>query len=133
MYVFYTLELPPESVQKVESALNITDEVIRFLIVKPDLKAFAKAEAMRAKKAEQAAKRGDQADDSAREDDDAGRSRGARLSESRQEKEPSAGQNQHQEDDKKAAKAATAFAPPRRRRSDSHPFRARRLTGAGST
>ena len=46
-------------VQKIESVLNITDEVIRFLIVRPDLKAIAKAEAEKAKKAEQAAKRGE--------------------------------------------------------------------------
>jgi len=53
MYVFYGVELPPENVQKVESTLNITGEVIRFLITKPDLKAIAKAEEMKAKKAEQ--------------------------------------------------------------------------------
>ena len=45
IYVFYTVELPAQSVAKVEAALNITDEVIRFLITKPDLKAQAKAEA----------------------------------------------------------------------------------------
>src|SRR3954449_7577083 len=66
VYVFYTVELPGESVAKVESTLNITDEVIRFLITRPDLKAIAKAEKLRAEKAEQAAKRGD----SASEDDD---------------------------------------------------------------
>lgn len=59
VYVFYTVELPPESVQKVESTLNIATEVIRFLITKPDLKAIAKAEALKAEKAEQAAKRGE--------------------------------------------------------------------------
>lgn len=59
VYVFYTLEIPGASVQKIESVLNITDEVIRFLIVRPDLKAIAKAEAEKAKKAEQAAKRGE--------------------------------------------------------------------------
>lgn len=62
IYVFYTLDMPGTSVQKVESILNITDEVIRFLIVKPDLKAIAKAEAEKARKAEQAAKRGDTED-----------------------------------------------------------------------
>ena len=65
VYVFYAVELPPESVQKVETTLNITDEVIRFLITKPDLKALAKAEAEKARKAEQAAKRGDNADEEA--------------------------------------------------------------------
>lgn len=59
VYVFYTVEMPGAGVQKVESTLNITDEVIRFLITKPDLKAIAKAEAMKAQKAEQAAKRGE--------------------------------------------------------------------------
>lgn len=64
VYVFYTAELPGASVAKIESTLNITDEVIRFLITKPDLRAIAKAEAEKARKAEQAAKRGDQGDDS---------------------------------------------------------------------
>ena len=59
VYVFYAVELPPESVQKVESTLNITDEVIRFLITRPDLKAIAKAEAMKADKAKKAAERGE--------------------------------------------------------------------------
>lgn len=59
VYVFYTVELPGEAVRKVESTLNITDEVIRFLITRPDLKAIAKAEAAKALKAEQAAKRGE--------------------------------------------------------------------------
>ena len=64
VYVFYTLELPGESVRKIESTLNITDEVIRFLITRPDLKAIAKAEALKAEKAEKAAARGDSADSS---------------------------------------------------------------------
>ncbi len=63
IYVFYTVEMPGANVQKLESILNITDEVIRFLITKPDLKAIAKAEAAKALKAEQAAKRGDAGDD----------------------------------------------------------------------
>jgi small subunit ribosomal protein S6 len=64
IYVFYTVELPPEGVKKVESTLNITDEVIRFLITRPDLKAIAKAEAAKAEKARKAAERGENADDS---------------------------------------------------------------------
>src|ERR1700753_4397342 len=44
IYVFYTVEMPGANVQKLESVLNITDEVIRFLITKPDLKAMSKAE-----------------------------------------------------------------------------------------
>jgi small subunit ribosomal protein S6 len=63
IYVFYAVELPGEAVQKVESTLNITDEVIRFLITRPDLKAIAKAEALKAEKAKKAAERGEPTDD----------------------------------------------------------------------
>ncbi len=35
IYVYYDVELPGESVSKIESVLNITDEVLRYLIVKP--------------------------------------------------------------------------------------------------
>lgn len=63
VYVFYTVELPGESVQKIEAVLNITDEVIRYLITRIDHKALAKAEAIRADKAKKAAARGDRADD----------------------------------------------------------------------
>lgn len=63
VYVFYTVELSGDHVSKVESTLNITDEVIRFLITRPDLKAIAKAETLKAEKAEQAAKRGEQVDE----------------------------------------------------------------------
>lgn len=69
VYVFYTVELPAEGVGKIESTLNITDEVIRYLIVKLDLKAIAKAEeakADKAKKAEERKKAG--ADESEEED-----------------------------------------------------------------
>jgi small subunit ribosomal protein S6 len=69
VYVFYTVELPGAAVAKVESTLNITDEVIRFLITKPDLKAIAKAEAAKAEKAEQAAKRGDKSEDDSDEEE----------------------------------------------------------------
>ena len=63
VYVFYTVELPGAAVQKVESTLNITDEVIRFLITRPDLKAITKAEALKAEKAKKAAERGESSDD----------------------------------------------------------------------
>lgn len=63
LYVFYTVELPAESVRKIESTMNITDEVIRFLIVRPDLKKIAKAEAARAEKVKRAEARGKTADD----------------------------------------------------------------------
>lgn len=68
VYVFYTVELPGEGVMKVESTLNITDEVIRFLITRPDLKAAAKAEALKAEKAAKAALRGDDREDRDRDD-----------------------------------------------------------------
>jgi small subunit ribosomal protein S6 len=59
VYVIYTVALPPESVRKIETTLNITDEVILFLITRPDLKAIAKAEATKAEKAKKAAERGE--------------------------------------------------------------------------
>lgn len=68
IYVFYTVDIPGPNVQKIEGILNITDEVIRFLITRPDLRAIAKAEAAKALKAEQAAKRADR-DDKDDEDD----------------------------------------------------------------
>ncbi len=35
VYVYYDVEIPGESVTKIEGILNITDEVLRYLIVKP--------------------------------------------------------------------------------------------------
>ena len=70
VYVFYTVELPGENVQKVEANLNITDEVIRYLIVRPDLKAIAKAEKTKAEKAKKAAERGDSDKEEPEENDD---------------------------------------------------------------
>ena len=69
MYVIYTVDFPAEAIRKVEGILNITDEVIRFLITKPDLKAIAKAEALKALKAKKAAERGESADDKEEKDD----------------------------------------------------------------
>lgn len=69
VYVFYTVELPAESVAKVESTLNITDEVMRFLITRPDLKAIAKAEAAKADKAKKAAERGENTEDEEAKDE----------------------------------------------------------------
>jgi len=72
VYVFYTVDMPGPAIAKIETALNITDEVIRYLIVKPDLKAIAKAEAAKAEKLAKAAARGDKADadsDDAEEDE----------------------------------------------------------------
>lgn len=63
VYIFYTLELPSEGVKVINDQLNITDEVIRFLLTKPDLKAIAKAEAAKAEKAAKAAARTSNDDD----------------------------------------------------------------------
>ena len=56
VYVFYSVKLPAGSVAKVDSTLNILDEVIRHLVTKPDFKAMAKAEALKAAKAEKESK-----------------------------------------------------------------------------
>lgn len=69
VYVFYTVELPGEAVRKVETTLNITDEVIRFLITRPDLKAIAKAEAAKAEKAKKAAERGETGEESEKDEE----------------------------------------------------------------
>ena len=71
VYVFYSVEMPAANVSRVEQTFNITDEVIRFLITKPDLKAKVKAEALAAEKAKKAAERGDRDDDDEDEDDEA--------------------------------------------------------------
>lgn len=68
VYVFYTVDMPAENVAKVEQTFNITDEIVRFLITKPDLKAMAKAEAARAEKAKKAAER-DEREDSETEEE----------------------------------------------------------------
>lgn len=73
VYVFYTVEIPGENVGKVEQTFNITDEIIRFLITRPDLKAAEKADVLRAEKAKKAAERGDRADDDSEDEDSAGR------------------------------------------------------------
>jgi small subunit ribosomal protein S6 len=69
IYVIYTVELPPNNVHKVENTLHITDEVIRFLITKPDLKAIAKAEAAKAAKAKRLAEQSEAEEDQANEPD----------------------------------------------------------------
>jgi small subunit ribosomal protein S6 len=81
LYVFYTVDMPAESVQKVEQTFNITDEIIRFLITKPDLKAKAKAEALAADKAKKAAERGDREDDDEDDEPDIERPRRSRIRE----------------------------------------------------
>lgn len=70
IYVYYIVEVEGTSLAKIEGILNITDEVIRFLIVKPDFKKIAKAEAEKADKAKKAAERGDRAGDDDEKDED---------------------------------------------------------------
>ncbi len=48
VYVFYTVELEASSLSKIEATLNITDEVIRYLIVKIDEKQQAKIKELKA-------------------------------------------------------------------------------------
>lgn len=68
VYVFYSLELPSEGPSKIESVLNIADEVIRYLLIKVDLKAIAKAEAAKAEKAKKVAE-GRETDDNERKEE----------------------------------------------------------------
>ncbi len=70
VYVFYTVEMPAEGISRVEAIFNITDEIIRFLITKVDLKAIAKAEAAKAEQAKKAKERGDAAEEEAGKTDD---------------------------------------------------------------
>ncbi len=69
VYIFYTVDLPAENIRKIESTLNITDEVIRYLITRVDHKAIAKAEALRAEKAKKAQARGGNDDEDEKNDD----------------------------------------------------------------
>jgi len=50
LYVFYQVSLDPKNVKQVESTLNITNEVIRFLIVKQDLKELEKIKKLKLEK-----------------------------------------------------------------------------------
>lgn len=70
VYVFYTLDLPAAGVKTLNNALNITDEVIRFLITKPDVKAIAKAEAMKVSRDKRVAANGDSEDEDEQEDEE---------------------------------------------------------------
>ncbi len=79
VYVFYTVDMPGDGVAKVEQTFNITDEIIRFLITKPDLKAKAKAEALAAEKAKKAAERGDREDDDEQDEPETERPRRSRI------------------------------------------------------
>lgn len=50
IYVFYEIEIDGQQISEMNNSLNISDEVIRFLITKPDFKARQKAEQMRTKR-----------------------------------------------------------------------------------
>lgn len=65
VYVFYAVSMPPAGVAPVEATLNITDEVIRFLITKPDVKAIKKAESIKASRAKHAKKEEAKAEEAA--------------------------------------------------------------------
>ncbi len=47
IYVFYNIEVEGAQVSKIESTLNITDEVIRYLVVKVDHKKAEKIEKLK--------------------------------------------------------------------------------------
>lgn len=53
VYVSFEVELPAEAVAKVDSTLNITDSVLRHLLVSVDPKAKAAAAEAEAKKSEE--------------------------------------------------------------------------------
>ncbi len=70
VYVFYTLEMPTSGVKPLNDGLNIVSEVIRFLITKPDLKAIAKAEAMKVNRDKRLSQMGASETDAAEDNDD---------------------------------------------------------------
>lgn len=70
VYVFYTLEMPTSGVKPLNDGLNIVSEVIRFLITKPDLKAIAKAEAMKVNRDKRLSQMGANETDAAEDNDD---------------------------------------------------------------
>lgn len=63
LYVFYIVEIPAENVQKVESTFNITDEIIRYSIIKIDTKLERKIAALKEEKKAKAPNSGANADD----------------------------------------------------------------------
>lgn len=56
VYTYFEVKLPAESVKKLQSTLNITDEVLRYLLTAIDLKARAAREAAKAEAEEESAK-----------------------------------------------------------------------------
>lgn len=65
VYVFFEVQLPAETVKKLQSTLNITDEVLRYLLTAVDPKALAAVEAEAAAKAKAEAR--EQAKDDTKE------------------------------------------------------------------
>lgn len=61
MYMYFELNLPAETVKKLQSTLNITDEVLRYLLTAVDPKARA-AQAEAEAKAKEAAAEGEKAE-----------------------------------------------------------------------
>jgi small subunit ribosomal protein S6 len=70
VYVFYTVDLPGTAITKIDSTLNITDEVIRHLITKPDQKAIEKAAQLKADKEKKAAQRKELGEDNEDDNDE---------------------------------------------------------------
>ncbi len=70
VYVFYEIELDGSQVSELNDTLNITDEVIRFLVTKPDFKARAKAEEMAAKRDKRQANNKDESEDEESDDEE---------------------------------------------------------------
>ena len=56
VYVYMEVSLPAETVKKLQSTLNITDEVLRYLLTAVDPKALAAAAEAEAKEKERAEK-----------------------------------------------------------------------------
>lgn len=56
VYIYFDLQLPAEGVKKINDTLNITDEVLRFLLVVHDKKADKAAEKKKAAESAEEAK-----------------------------------------------------------------------------
>lgn len=61
VYMYMDVSLPAETVKKLQSTLNITDEVLRYLLTAVDPKALAAAAEAEAKEKEEAEKEGKEA------------------------------------------------------------------------
>jgi small subunit ribosomal protein S6 len=69
MYMYMELSLPAETVKKLQSTLNITDEVLRYLLTAVDPKAMAAQQAAReAKEKEEAESSEEEKEDSKEEE-----------------------------------------------------------------